>query len=366
MIHPLECRVRRAVAARFRDFLVGLGMGAVMVAGALAGEDVLPAYCKQVSPKACEVAAAMARGVNMGGMLDAPREGDWGVRLDHRYADVISGKFQTVRLPVRWSNHASPDSEARIDPVFLLRVTAAVDAFLAKGMYVIVDVHQYQQLMGEPLQPNEFRVDDAVVEMRLFNIWRQLSAHFKGYPDRLVFELLNEPSGRLDHDAWNQMIPKLVDIVRRQNPHRVVLVGPAARNSVKALPKLVLPKDPNVVATAHTYAPFNFTHQGAKWIPLELPRGVKCCDAKQREQIVEGLDIARNWSLKNGRPVYIGEFGVYKTADDDSRANYARLVRVEAEKRNMSWAYWDFANAFGIYSPRTGDWLPNMLSALTD
>lgn len=366
MFYPLKCRASRVVINRLRTGLLGCWAAAAMATGAVAGEALLPLHCRQVTPKTCEAAAAMARGVNMGGMLDAPREGDWGVRLDHGYADVIAGKFQTVRIPVRWSNHASPDAEARIDPFFLRRVTSAVDAFLARGLYVIVNVHQYQQLMGEKLQPNEFKVDDAVVEARLFSIWRQLSAHFKNHPDRLVFELLNEPSGRLDHDVWNEMIPKLLGIVRQENPRRVVLVGPAGRNYVKALPKMRLPKDPNVIATAHTYDPFNFTHQGAKWIPLDLPRGVTCCDKKQREQIIEGLEAARAWSEANGRPVYIGEFGVYKTADEDSRANYARVVRVEAERRGMSWAYWDFANAFGIYSPRTGDWLPKMLPALTD
>lgn len=322
--------------------------------------------CTQVSHRACTVAAALSRGINMGGMLDAPREGDWGVRLDHRYADTIAGKFQTVRLPVRWSNHASPDADARIDPVFLKRVSAAVNAFLSKGLYVIVDVHQYQQLMGERLHPKEFKVDDAVVDARLFNIWRQLAVHFKDYPDRLIFELLNEPTGRLSHDVWNGMIPRLIDIVRETNPTRIVIVGGARGNYIKELPNLKLPNDPHVIATVHTYDPFNFTHQGATWIPLSLPHGVACCDAKQKAQINEGLNIARDWSVKNGRPVYLGEFGVYKAADGESRASYARLVRTEAEKRGISWAYWDFANAFGAYSPRTESWLPGMLEALTD
>ncbi len=247
----------------------------------------------------------------MGGMLDAPREGDWGARLDPAYADLVAGKFQNVRIPVRWSNHASLDADALIDPFFLKRVTSAVDLFLAKGMYVVLDVHQYQQLMGENLNPNEFRVNDAVVDARFINIWRELSDHFKYYPDKLLFKLLNEPSGRITHDVWNATIPKLLAVVREKNPTRVVVVGPAEGNYLKALPKLKLPPDPNVILTVHTYDPFRFTHQGANWIPLDLPRVVTSCDAKQRSQITEGLDIAKDWGAKFGRPIYLGEFGIY-------------------------------------------------------
>lgn len=70
--------------------------------------------------------------------------------------------------------------------------------------------------------------------------------------------------------------------------------------------------------------------------------------------------------LKTGALFKSGMFGFYQTADQDSRANYARVVRIEAEKRGMSWAYWHFANALGIYSPRKGDLSPHMLDALTD
>ena len=65
--------------------------------------------CRAVSFKTCEVAASLGRGLNLGNMLDAPKEGDWGVRAEPRFINMVATDFKLVRVPVRWSNHASPD-----------------------------------------------------------------------------------------------------------------------------------------------------------------------------------------------------------------------------------------------------------------
>jgi endoglucanase len=41
-------------------------------------------------------------------------------------------------------------------------------------------------------------------------------------------------------------------------------------------------------------------------------------------------------------------------------------VRDEAEKRGIGWAYWEFASSFGVYSPKTGNWIEPLRSALFD
>ena len=80
--------------------------------------------CHAVSREACAVAHGLGRGINLGNMLDAPREGDWGVRLEPRFIELATRHFQTVRLPVRWSNHAAPTADARIDEAFARRSIA--------------------------------------------------------------------------------------------------------------------------------------------------------------------------------------------------------------------------------------------------
>ncbi len=353
---------------RYGTLMACLGFFFALKAGAVeqASTASAPAQCARVSVNTCGIAKALGRGINMGGMLEAPEEGAWGTRLDPAYVDVVAGRFNSVRIPVRWSNHADPDAAAAIDSFFLARVTAVVDAFLSKGMYVIIDVHHYQQLFGEKLQGKEFAVDDAVVEARFVNIWRQLGRHFKNRSDKLIFELLNEPAGRLNANAWNTLAPKALAAVRESNPERVVMIGPVDWGHPRALPSLRVPEDRNVIVTFHTYDPFNFTHQGVDYLPMKLPPGVTCCDEKQRAQIAGPIQMAHAWSAKAGYPVYLGEFGVMKVADIASRATYAKAVRGEAERLGISWAYWDFANAFGVYYPKTRDWIEPMRAALSD
>lgn len=323
-----------------------------------------PPECARVSQAACDLHRALERGINLGNMLDAPREGDWGIRLDPKYIDLIADKFKTARVPVRWTNHASPDADARIDPIFLARVTAAIDAMLAKGMYVIVNVHHYNQLFGDALHPNEAAVPPEVVDARLFSIWAQLAEHFKGRPSRLIFELLNEPHGKLNAEAWNDLSRRLLEVVRRSNPDRVVMIGPISWNSARGLPSLKLPQDRNLIVAIHNYDPFLFTHQGISYLPMKPPAGVTCCNPVQQSEVLASLRAAKDWSTRNGYPVHLGEFGAYQAADMQSRVNYTRYVRDQAEKLGFSWAYWEFASTFGVYDPKSNAWRSDLLGAL--
>lgn len=320
--------------------------------------------CSSVRESVCDVATSLGRGINLGNMLDAPKEGDWGVRAEPRFIDMVAADFKHVRLPVRWSNHASPDEAAVLDNFFATRVDKVIDSLLKKDVYVILDMHHYNQLFGDQLLNGEFSVAPEVLEKRMINIWRQLAERYKDRSPKLIFELLNEPHGKLDSERWNKLLAETLAVVRESNPDRIVMVGPTAWNASKDLPKLKLPEDQNLIVQYHSYAPFNFTHQGITYLPMKLPVGVKCCDARQRAEIAENMEMASRWSRASGYPVFLGEFGAYRMGDNASRAEYARAVRGEAEARGISWAYWEFASNFGIFDPKTNTWNSEMRRAL--
>lgn len=325
-----------------------------------------PPSCSAVTQQTCATAQALGRGINLGNMLEAPREGDWGVRVEPAYIEQVAGAFNTVRVPVRWSNHAAPTADAKIDEAFAARVDQVVDALLAKGVYVIVDMHHYNQLSGAGLHPNETPVDAAVLETRLVNMWRQIAQRYRDRSPKLLFELLNEPNGRLNGEAWNTLAPQVLAAVRASNPTRPVLIGPGEWNSVYELKKLRLPADRNIIVSIHNYDPFNFTHQGVEHLAKPFPLGTTCCDAGQRKAITDALDTARQWSVANGYPLHLGEFGTYEKVDMKSRETYTRIVRDEAERRGIPWTFWEFASEFGVYSPKTGKWIEPLKRALLD
>ncbi len=323
--------------------------------------------CHAVSRETCAMAHSLGRGVNLGNMLEAPREGDWGVRAEPRFIAMAARHFQTVRLPVRWTNHAAPTADARIDETFARRVDGVVDALLARGVRVILNVHHYTQLTGGALHPREFAVDPAVLEERLENLWRQIARRYRHRPPQLLFELLNEPHGDLEGERWNRLAARLLAIVRASNPRRVVLIGPGDWNHPRALPRLSLPRDPFLIVAIHSYDPFEFTHQGVTWRPQPLPTGVRCCDEVQRKQVVQALDEAVRWNRASGVPVHLGEFGAYRAGDLPSRAAYARLVRDEAERRGIGWTWWEWGSDFsGVYDPARSAWVEPLRAALLD
>ena len=63
-------------------------------------------------------------------------------------------------------------------------------------------------------------------------------------------------------------------------------------------------------------------------------------------------------------PLNLGEFGVYSTADMESRARWTGFVRKEAERIGISFTYWEFCSSFGIYDPIKNTFRNELVEAL--
>lgn len=312
-------------------------------------------------PAATDIHAAnkkFGRGINLGNALEAPKEGEWGVTLKAHYFKAIKDAgFDSVRLPVRWSAHAKADAPYTIDPTFFERVDWAIDQALANKLNIIVNVHHYGEADTDP---------DKHLP-RLAGLWEQIAARYKDRPPAVVFELLNEPHDKLVDAKWNDAVPPLLKIVRRTNPTRPVVVGPANWNAIWALDKLRLPDDDrNLIVTVHFYDPFPFTHQGASWVKDSAKwKGTKWAGSEaEKAAVTKQLEKAAAWAKKNDRPMFLGEFGAYQEADTESRARWTRFVAREAERLGFSWAYWEFCSGFGAYDPKADAWRDPLKAAL--
>jgi endoglucanase len=76
------------------------------------------------------------------------------------------------------------------------------------------------------------------------------------------------------------------------------------------------------------------------------------------------FEEASRWSEEHNIPINIGEFGAYKKADMASRIRWTAYVRKSAEKRGMSWHYWEFYSSFGVYDPGEKSWRQGLLDAI--
>lgn len=118
--------------------------------------------------------------------------------------------------------------------------------------------------------------------------------------------------------------------------------------------------------TVHYYEPFQFTHQGADWVTNSEPwLGTAWSGTPAEQEALQGdLDRAAAWAEAHNRPVFLGEFGAYSTADMDSRARWTAFVARQSEARGMSWAYWEFCAGFGVYDRAKRAWNVPLLEAL--
>ena len=121
-----------------------------------------------------------------------------------------------------------------------------------------------------------------------------------------------------------------------------------------------------MILTVHYYEPFHFTHQGAEWVDNSekwLGREWKGT-SKQISKIESDFTKAAEWANKNGVPVFLGEFGAYSKADEQSRIKWTTAVRNHAEKYKFSWSYWEFGAGFGVYDRERNDWRGPLLNSL--
>lgn len=300
----------------------------------------------------------LGRGINLGNALEAPNEGDWGVVLQEVYFDLIKqAGFQSVRIPVRWSAHVGRTAPFRLEASLLRRVDWAIEQALSRDLAVIVNIHHYDEIMQ----------DAASYRAQFLAIWKQLADHYKDYSYDLCFEILNEPHGSLTPTLWNIYQQEAVALIRESNPHRTLLVTPANWGGTGAVSTLELPaEDDNLIVTVHYYSPFQFTHQGAEWVPgSDAWLGTTWNgSAAERQAVTADCQAVHDWALVHNRPVNLGEFGAYSKADMESRVRWTSFVARTAEAFDMSWHYWEFISGFGVYDGETNSWHEALLRAL--
>jgi endoglucanase len=227
---------------------------------------------------------------------------------------------------------------------------------LANKLVVVLDLHNFTDVAENP---EAFRP-------KMMAFWKQVSEHFKDAPDTVIFELLNEPNGKLTPELWNTYLAEAIKTIRATNPTRTVIVGPAFWNGMDSLKTLKLPEDDrNLIVTVHYYSPMEFTHQGAPWSKTTVNlSGVKWGTDAEIRKVDEDFRKADKWAKENRRPIFLGEFGAYDKAPMESRLRYIGAVARTAENLGWAWGYWQFDSDFIIYDIGKDQWVEPILKAL--
>ncbi|MEM6336563.1 MAG: glycoside hydrolase family 5 protein, partial [Bacteroidota bacterium] len=141
----------------------------------------------QLTPETA--AREMGRGINLGNTLEPPLEAGWnnGPAQEFYFDDYKAAGFETVRIPVRWDRHTAESAPYDVDASWMDRVEQVVDWALARDVYVILNTHHEEWIKAD--------YGNAALRDRFDAIWVQIAERFKDKPEKLLFEIINEPFG---------------------------------------------------------------------------------------------------------------------------------------------------------------------------
>ena len=286
--------------------------------------------------------------------------------------------FDSVRLSIDPEPlERFPRNAEGLNGDFTARLDHAVDAMLANGLAVQIDVHPEGPFKKEVREGSD-GVD------RLTALWRRLAAHYAGRdPERVFFEVENEPEIG-DPFRWAGIQAHVAAAIRAAAPKNTIIVAGPNYSGIEDLLTLEPLPDSNVIYNFHFYDPHTFTHQGAGWgvnwwrythnLPYpaaedslaaslgEVPDPVARYQLEHywmehwdAHRIRLMIDAAADWGKARHVPLLCNEFGAYREhTDPASRMNWLRDVRTALEADGIAWTMWDYRGGFGVVTKKDG------------
>lgn len=297
----------------------------------------------------------LGRGVNIIGYDPIWKDSSKAKMHDIHFKMIKEAGFSNVRIVISPFKFSLNDATFQLDPKFFKTLDWAIKTALKYKLMAIVDFHEHGAMGKDPIGNKP----------KLLSMWQQISEHCKDYSNNVLFEICNEPN--MKPEIWNSIHTEALQIVRKSNPKRTIIIGTINGNQIKHLKDLSLPEeDRNLIVAIHYYSPIQFTHQGAPWsVKNKNLSGIEWNQSIAQEDSVNAdFDIAEQWAAQHKRPLTLGEFGAYEKADMASRVRWTNYIARQAELRKWSWSYWQFDSDFILYNMVNAEWVEPIKQAL--
>ncbi|CAG8405872.1 unnamed protein product [Penicillium salamii] len=312
---------------------------------------------------ASKFVSSLHPGWNLGNTLDAvPDEGSWNnvPVVVSTFDTVKAAGFKSVRLPVTWAYHftgSSPDWI--VDPAWLQRVSDVVDQIVARGLYVVVDVHHDSWVWADVTQSG---ADLAMIEEKFYRLWYQIGTKLACKSSLVAFEPINEPPCNTATDAaeinkLNKIFLQAINDAGGFNPQRVVTLVGGGQDSIKTSQWFVAPSgfsNPYAIQF-HYYSPYDFIFSA--W-----GKTIWGSDA-DKATIKSDFQLIRN-NFTNV-PLLLGEYDASPTnTEPAARWKYVDFLIKTAASLDISCILWD--NGLDHLDRTAGTWRDtNSLSMIT-
>ncbi len=170
----------------------------------------------------------LGRGVNILGYDPIWKTGTKARMKDEHFRLIKEAGFSNVRIPLHPFRDSAINEKNKVAKSWFETLDWAIEQSLSNRLMPIIDFHEFGTMGQNPLGNKK----------RFLATWQQMGERLKDCPDEVVFEILNEPNKELTPELWNQFHSEALEIIRRTNPTRAVIIGPAFWNSIDYLDKL--------------------------------------------------------------------------------------------------------------------------------
>ncbi|KZW01041.1 glycoside hydrolase family 5 protein [Exidia glandulosa HHB12029] len=249
-----------------------------------------------------------------------------------QFAHFASQGVNLFRIPFAWQL-ATPSLGGTLDAGFLGRYDPVVNAALATGAYVIVDLHNYARWNGAVINQGGPTLDEFA------SVWTQLASHFKDQP-KIIFGVMNEPHDLPDDTLWPPTVQAAINAIRAAGAtSQNILIPGSTWSAAGALrnglgPALLNVTDPagtdKIIFDVHAYLDEDFsgTH-------------TNCVTDK-----VGDLQSLSEWLAQNGRQAILSETGGGRSDESCFTALGSELAFVRGHPETFAgFAVWS-AGAF--------------------
>lgn len=289
-----------------------------------------------VENKPLDLLEKMSPGWNLGNTLDAvPTEGSWNNPpvQEHTFDDIREAGFKSVRIPVTWDSHIGGAPDYKIAPEWMNRVEQVTDWALKRDFYVVLNVHHDSWLWINRMGSSQ----QETLE-KLGKVWTQIADRFKNKSDRLLFEIVNEPTGMSAYqlNLLNREMLRMIRATGGQNAERLVIVGGLEDNKDELLNTFEPPDDDRIVLTFHYYSPWDYV---SNWWGRTT-----WGTSKDIEDMERDIKPVYETFVAKGYPVIIGEYGTLGANEKYSKRLYHDALVGLAHKYQMVTMWWDNGN----------------------
>ena len=266
--------------------------------------------------------------------------------------------FDSVRINLQPFKYMDAANEYALRPSWLETLDWAVKNALAARLAVILDMHEFHAMAEDP----------AGRKAQWLAFWTQIAARFKDAPDDVVFELLNEPFGKLTPEMWNDYLEEGLAVVRATNPTRAVDRRrghveldrrPAEGRAPRRRPQP--DRDRPLLHADGVHAPGRAVVEGEQG-----PPGRRVDRHATRSG---GGSSSTSPGRRTGPRRTTGRCTWASSAPTTRRTwtpgrRYTAAVARAAERLGWSWGYWQFDSDFVVYDVGKDAWVEPIRNAL--